>query len=75
MSATRIKLRDGGHRLRRNTMSQIDLGQYGISVEQVVGNLSAASLYQEALRTEKGTVIADSGALIAYSDAKTAPTV
>jgi hypothetical protein len=75
MSATRIKLRDGGHRLRRNTMSQIDLGQYGISVEQVVRNLSPAALYQEALGTEKATVIADSAALIAYSHAKMAPTV
>ncbi|MGI9458127.1 MAG: phosphoenolpyruvate carboxykinase (ATP) [Aeoliella sp.] len=52
-------------------MSQVNLGQYGISVEQVLRNLSPAALYKEALATEKGTVIANSGALIAYSGSKT----
>ncbi len=49
----------------------IDLKQYGITVEDVRRNLSPATLYQEAILTEKETVIADSGALIAYSGSKT----
>ncbi len=49
----------------------LDLDQYGIQVEDIRRNFSPAMLYQEALRLEKDTVIADSGALIAYSGSKT----
>ena len=52
-------------------MADLDLSQYGISVEEVRRNFAPATLYQEAIRTEKETVIASSGALIAYSGAKT----
>ena len=52
-------------------MTGLDLSQYGIHVEDVRRNLVAATLYQEALRTERDSVIASSGALIAYSYAKT----
>ncbi|REJ66817.1 MAG: phosphoenolpyruvate carboxykinase (ATP) [Planctomycetota bacterium] len=52
-------------------MSEIDLSKYGISVQELLHNLSPAALYQEAIKTEIGTAIADSGALIAYSGAKT----
>ncbi len=52
-------------------MSQVDLSQYGISVDDIRRNLSPANLYQEAILTEKSTVIAESGALIAYSGDKT----
>ncbi len=52
-------------------MTGLDLSQYGIHVKDVRRNLVAATLYQEALRTEKDSVIASSGALIAYSHAKT----
>ena len=48
-----------------------DISQYGITVEDVRRNLAPATLYQEALRTEKDTVISSSGALIAYSGEKT----
>ena len=51
-------------------MTGLDLSQYGIHVKVVRRNLAAAILYQEALRTEKDSVIASSGALIAYSYAK-----
>jgi phosphoenolpyruvate carboxykinase (ATP) len=40
-------------------------------VKDVKRNLSPSSLYEEALRTERGTTISDKGALIAYSGEKT----
>ncbi|MDX1947247.1 MAG: phosphoenolpyruvate carboxykinase (ATP) [Pirellulaceae bacterium] len=49
----------------------MDLYNYGISVATIRRNLSPARLYEEALRLEPGTRIADSGALIAYSGRKT----
>lgn len=52
-------------------MSQVDLHQYGISVEDVRRNLSPSVLYHEAFELEPDTVIAKSGALIAYSGSKT----
>ena len=52
-------------------MPKFDLSQYGIAVEDVHHNLPPSTLYQEAVRTEKGTVIANSGALVAYSGSKT----
>lgn len=52
-------------------MSEINLEEYGINVKDIVRNASPARLYQEAIRREPDSVIAASGALIAYSGAKT----
>ena len=47
------------------------LAQHRIQVDQVIRNASPAALYEAALRHERGTAIAASGALIALSGAKT----
>jgi phosphoenolpyruvate carboxykinase (ATP) len=47
------------------------LESYGIQVKPVSRNLSASRLYEEAMRFEADTRIASSGALVAYSGAKT----
>ncbi len=47
------------------------LDYLGIHVENIVRNAPPAFLYEEALRYEKGSAIASSGALIAYSGEKT----
>ncbi|MEM8738696.1 MAG: phosphoenolpyruvate carboxykinase (ATP) [Planctomycetota bacterium] len=47
------------------------LAPFGLDVQNVLRNLSPAALYEEAIRHEPGTSIADSGALIAYSGDKT----
>jgi phosphoenolpyruvate carboxykinase (ATP) len=52
-------------------MANFSLTAHGITVEDVRRNLSPARLYAEALREDPNCVIADSGALIAYSGAKT----
>jgi phosphoenolpyruvate carboxykinase (ATP) len=52
-------------------MSQFSLEEHGISVKKVHRNLAPCRLYEEAILTEPGTRIADSGALVAYSGAKT----
>ena len=49
----------------------LDLTPYDIHVEDIRRNLPPATLYQEAFLLEQGTVIAKSGALIAYSGTKT----
>jgi phosphoenolpyruvate carboxykinase (ATP) len=49
----------------------LDLASYGITVETVHRNLSPSQLYEHAIRYETGSSIADSGALVAYSGAKT----
>ncbi len=48
-----------------------DLAEYEIDVDKVFRNASPATLYQEALRYEKGATLSDTGALIAYSGDKT----
>ncbi|MEE9404918.1 MAG: phosphoenolpyruvate carboxykinase (ATP) [Algisphaera sp.] len=48
-----------------------DLSAYGLQGALVHRNLSPAALYEQAIRYEEGTSIADSGALIAYSGDKT----
>jgi phosphoenolpyruvate carboxykinase (ATP) len=48
-----------------------DLTEYQIDVLNVFRNASPATLYEEALRYEKGATLADTGALIAYSGDKT----
>lgn len=52
-------------------MTTISLEQYGIAGPDIKRNLSPSVLYEEAIRTEENASIADSGALIAYSGAKT----
>jgi phosphoenolpyruvate carboxykinase (ATP) len=52
-------------------MSKISLEGHGIKVKEVNRNLGPARLYEEALRFERNTSIAASGALIAYSGSKT----
>jgi Phosphoenolpyruvate carboxykinase len=52
-------------------MSRFSLSSHGVTVEDVRRNLAPAELYAEAIREEPGCTIADTGALIAYSGAKT----
>jgi phosphoenolpyruvate carboxykinase (ATP) len=52
-------------------MLEFNLQSHGISVEDVRRNLPPAKLYAEAIRDDADSAIADSGALIAYSGAKT----
>jgi phosphoenolpyruvate carboxykinase (ATP) len=52
-------------------MRAFDLSQYDISVRNIFRNASPAKLYEEAIRHEPGTSISSTGALIAYSGAKT----
>ena len=47
------------------------LAKHGIEVETIIRNASPAKLYEMALRNEKGSAIASSGALIAMSGEKT----
>ncbi|MEL7087627.1 MAG: phosphoenolpyruvate carboxykinase (ATP), partial [Planctomycetota bacterium] len=51
--------------------NSFSLASSGIHVQTVLRNLSPAGLYEEAIRHEPGTSIADSGALVAYSGDKT----
>jgi phosphoenolpyruvate carboxykinase (ATP) len=52
-------------------MRAFDLSQYDINVRDIFRNASPAKLYEEAIRHEPGTSISSTGALIAYSGAKT----
>jgi len=52
-------------------LQESDLISCGITVKTVLRNPSAALLYEHAIRYEPGSSIADSGALVAYSGAKT----
>ncbi|MFO0816867.1 MAG: phosphoenolpyruvate carboxykinase (ATP) [Pirellulales bacterium] len=52
-------------------MRELPLQQYGLHVANVCRNLSPAKLYAEALAEEPDCVIADTGALIAFSGSKT----
>jgi phosphoenolpyruvate carboxykinase (ATP) len=47
------------------------LAQHGVDVKNVIRNASPAELYEAALRNERGTAIASSGALVALSGEKT----
>src|SRR5262245_18885779 len=60
-----------GTTFRRIAMSSFDLSAHGITVEDIRRNLAPAKLYAEAIREEPDCAIADLGALIAYSHAKT----
>ncbi len=52
-------------------MSKFDLQGLGLEVATVLRNAEPARLYEEAIRYEPGTSIADTGALVAYSGKKT----
>ncbi|MBM4076371.1 MAG: phosphoenolpyruvate carboxykinase (ATP), partial [Planctomycetes bacterium] len=52
-------------------MTSFNLDGHGIHVKSVLRNGPPSRLYEEAIRFEPGTTIADSGALIAYSGEKT----
>jgi phosphoenolpyruvate carboxykinase (ATP) len=49
----------------------LDLSPYGINVKDVRRNCTVPLLYEEGLRSERGTAIVSSGALVAMSGAKT----
>jgi phosphoenolpyruvate carboxykinase (ATP) len=52
-------------------MTPFHLEEHGITVEDIRRNLPPSRLYEEAIRFDVKTRIADSGALVAYSGAKT----
>jgi phosphoenolpyruvate carboxykinase (ATP) len=52
-------------------MSEFNLESHGLTVKDIRRNLPPAKLYAEAIREEPDCVIAESGALIAYSHDKT----
>jgi len=52
-------------------MANFSLAQHGIHVEDVLRNAAPAALYEAALRYEKGSAIASTGALVAMSGEKT----
>jgi len=52
-------------------MADFNLEAHNIHVGTILRNLNAARLYEEALRTEPGASISDTGALMAYSGLKT----
>jgi phosphoenolpyruvate carboxykinase (ATP) len=59
------------HRTDLTAMSKFDLNVPGLTVAQVHHNLSPSSLYEHAIRFDKDASIAENGALVAYSGAKT----
>src|SRR5262245_53189017 len=52
-------------------MTHFDLSAHGITVADVRRNLPPARLYEEAIRFEPDSRVADTGALVAYSGSKT----
>ncbi len=52
-------------------MSAFSLKEHGLDVNEVHHNLPPSSLYEHAIRYEKDASIAENGALVAYSGAKT----
>jgi phosphoenolpyruvate carboxykinase (ATP) len=51
--------------------SPFNLRDYGINVAEIHRNLPPSALYENAMRYEKDATIAENGALVAYSGAKT----
>ena len=52
-------------------MTPFDLREHDVTVTEIHRNLPPGALYEHAIRYEKGASIADNGALVAYSGAKT----
>src|SRR5436189_2212467 len=53
------------------TSAIFNLSSHGITVTEVHHKLSPSKLYEHAIRFEKDASIAENGALVAYSGAKT----
>ena len=51
--------------------TKFSLAKHGIEVARITRNPPPSALYEAGLRNERGTAIADSGALVAMSGAKT----
>src|SRR5271165_6654762 len=52
-------------------MNGFDLKDYDLTVSKVYHNLPPSALYEHAIRYDKDASIAENGALVAYSGAKT----
>ena len=52
-------------------MAIFELKEHGITVNQLYRNLPPSELYEHAIRYDKGASVAENGALVAYSGAKT----
>jgi len=52
-------------------VNKLDLSRHGINVDTIYRNLVPAELYAHAIRLDEKALIADTGALIAYSGSKT----
>ena len=52
-------------------MDAFNLKEFGLNVAEVHHNLPPSALYEHAIRYDKDASIADNGALVAYSGAKT----
>jgi phosphoenolpyruvate carboxykinase (ATP) len=52
-------------------MTIFNLNEYGLTVSEVHRNLPPSALYEHAILYEKDAHIAENGALVAYSGAKT----
>ena len=52
-------------------MKPFSLAEHGLDVTEVHRNLPPSALYEHAIRYEKDASIAENGALVAYSGAKT----
>jgi len=59
------------HSQEMDDLPMFDLKDYGIEVSDVLRNPSPATLYEEALRSDAGSTLSNTGALIAYSGDKT----
>src|SRR6187401_1083782 len=57
--------------MNSNTPATFDLSAHGLAVTEVHHNLSPSALYEHSIRFEKDASIAENGALVAYSGAKT----
>src|SRR3982750_1655789 len=59
------------HARRMPAMDAFDLKEHELNVAEVHRNLPPSALYEHAIRYEKDASIAENGALVAYSGAKT----
>jgi len=57
--------------MKSNIQNPVDLTAYNIESKATHRNLSPSELYEHAIRYESGSSISESGALVAYSGAKT----
>src|SRR5262247_520094 len=57
--------------MNKTTATSFALTEHGLNVSEIYHNLPPSSLYEHAIRFEKDATIAENGALVAYSGAKT----